>query len=110
MSGRVTQFHRRLAAAVGYMPPGFPIAGLVLMLVSRNTYVRFHALQSLLLAVVGFVGFVLLNYLRALGWALLPFWILVIFVWWLVGWVNGLKGKRYLLPIVGKYANRFVPE
>ena len=102
--------NKRLAAVIAYLPPGFPIFGLVWLFVHKNKLVRFHALQSLLLAGLGYVGFVLLNYLRALGWALLPFWILLMFVWWLVGMVEGGKGKRYILPIIGKYADRFVGE
>src|SRR3989339_145007 len=108
MSKRVAGFKRRTAAIIAYLPPGLPVLGALLLMLRGDKFVRFHALQSLFLAVLAYAGFMLFSFLGALGWVFLPFWILVIFVLWLVGMVEGGKGKRFLLPLVGKWANRFV--
>lgn len=107
MSKRVTGFGQRISAVGAYLPPGLPIVGLLLLLHPAK-FVRFHALQSLFLAVIAYAGFTLFSFLGALGWVFLPFWILVVFVLWLVGMVEGGKGKRYVLPMAGKLPDRLI--
>ncbi len=110
MSKRVTHVGERIAAAGCYLPPGLPVVGLLLLFIHSKKFVRFHALQSLLLVLLAYIGFALFSFLGALGWVFLPFWVLVVFVLWLIGMVECGKGRRFLLPFIGKLANRFVGE
>ncbi len=93
----------------------------------RNTYVRFHALQSVLFGasatIAGVVGVVAATLLMDLGSAwhasvlskfglvcalLIPFSIVVIW-WWLI--VAAWTGHAVALPILGQYAKQYAaPE
>ena len=39
-----------------------------------------------------------------IGWIILPFASLGILVVWIIAFLKALKGEKYQLPIIGKYA------
>lgn len=115
-----------LAAAIGY-PIG--IIALILIFIEKdNKFVRFHAIQSIIwgvfiaivLTVIGVVGggLGLLS-----GWVIgsstiaLIFWglavlivIIVMFAWFILFIMAAIKaygGQRYMLPVVGKFAEKW---
>jgi uncharacterized membrane protein len=51
--------------------------------------------------VVWVAGWLFLTVVPVLGWMLLPFWGLIMFVSWLVLIVKAFQGERFELPIVG---------
>lgn len=80
------------------------ITGLIFWAVRReDAYVRFHAIQSIGLSVFWFGGWLLLTILPIVGWILLPFWGLVMFVFWLVSIVKAYQGEKFELPVIGAY-------
>ena len=97
------------AAALSYI---FPVVGGVLFLVigKENSHVRFHATQSLVLSVALFGGLIILTIIPILGWILLPFWLLLIFVFWLVAIVKSWQGEAFKLPILGRYAEQLAKK
>ncbi len=71
---------------------------------NKNSFVRFHAWQCIFLFIAAFAMQVVLTVIPVIGWVILPFadlgvLILVIFVL-----LKALKGERYQLPVIGKYA------
>jgi uncharacterized membrane protein len=96
----------KLAAALSYITW---IGGLVFFLAEKqNRFIRFHAIQSLIL----WLGFTVINialnivHLGILGGVL---WILVL-IGAVVGGINAYQGKMYKLPIIGDQAERYANQ
>lgn len=85
------------------------ITGLILFLVKKDEYVRFHAMQSIIL----FGGLHILQIVlwsgvgyRMMGgvWSLIQ---LAVFVLWIVLMVKAHKGERFKLPVIGDLAEKW---
>lgn len=97
-----------------------PITGvLFLVLEKENRFVRFHAMQSVVVGVALIALSILLSivssmlaFIPVLGWivALLAGLALAVFsfVLWILLMVRALQGKEWAVPIAGAYARRFV--
>jgi uncharacterized membrane protein len=48
-------------------------------------------------------GSIVLSIIPIIGWILLPFFAIVVFVFAIMGLVNGFTGKAKPLPLIGKY-------
>lgn len=64
---------------------------------------RYHANQALLLFITCVAGIVVLSIIPIIGWLLLPVFSLVVFVFAILGLINGLGGKVKELPLIGQY-------
>ncbi len=89
------------------------ITGLIFFLLEKqNRFVRFNAMQSILLAVPGILLNILVRVLP--GFIAFPLGILsgivsiVVLVFWIICMVNAFQGKYYKVPIIGDYAEKFV--
>jgi uncharacterized membrane protein len=70
---------------------------------NRNSFVKFHAWQCIFLYVVGFVvGFV--NVIPILGQIVFLIAMVGLFVVWLMALLKALKGEKWEIPVIGKYA------
>jgi len=89
------------------------VGGIVFYVISKDSYVRFHAMQSILLwivmAVIWVVFFVIsipFSFLFFLDWLVY----LAIFALWVVMMIKAYQGEKYKLPVIGdmaeKYANK----
>lgn len=67
-----------------------------------SRYGRFHANQALLLFIVGLAGSIILGMIPIIGWIILPIFSLAVFIFAIIGLVNGFGGKAKDLPIFGK--------
>jgi len=77
------------------------VSGLVFLMVEReNKFIRFHAMQSLLV----FAGLTVVSFIPVVGWILSPFAVIVGFVIWLMSVYKAYNGEEFELPIVGKIA------
>ncbi|WP_227872183.1 DUF4870 domain-containing protein [Paenibacillus albus] len=84
---------------------------LFLVLEKRSTFVRFHAMQSILVSVVLVVLNIVLGFIPFIGWLLGILLAPLSFILWIALMLLALQGKRFKLPIIGNYAeeqsNRF---
>jgi uncharacterized membrane protein len=102
-----TGLPENVAAALSYLL-GW-VSGLIFLLVEqRSTFVRFHAMQSLMtfggLAVIG----LLLPFLPGLSTALAPILGLLSLILWILLIIKAWQGERYPLPWIGIQAQRQV--
>lgn len=83
------------------------VSGLVFLFLEKdNTYVRFHALQSLVTFGVLHVASFVILILPILG-VLLSFLIgILCVVLWVVLMVKAYKGERYKLPVAGDFVEQ----
>jgi len=89
---------RNTTAALSYVL--FWVSGLAILLVEKEPFVRFHAMQSILT----FGGLTILMVLPIVGWILSPLIMIVGFVLWLVLIFKAYQGEEFALPIIGTIA------
>jgi len=76
---------------------------LPLLVCPQSSYARFHANQPLLLLIVSIAGTIVLSIIPIIGWILMPLFGLAVFVFAVMGLINGFSGKAKRLPIFGKF-------
>ena len=98
----------RIAGALAYVTVLPAIFFLLREPFRKNRFIRFHSLQSILLAAVtvllfgavllamGQVAMILAGSILAVGW----------FILWVVLIVKALQGEVFALPLIGKLAER----
>ncbi len=91
---------KNTAAALSYLL-GW-LTGIIFLLIEKDPFVRFHAMQSVIL----FGALTLISMIPIVGWILSPFIILGGFILWLVLLYQAYQGKQIELPFVGKLAKR----
>jgi uncharacterized membrane protein len=90
------------------------VAGLIFFLIEKqNRFVRFNAMQSLLLtaaAVIVYVVLTIFSTFGLVGLIVLPVELIVnlgFFAVWLICVINAFQGKYFKLPFIGDYAERW---
>lgn len=97
--------NQNLLGAVAYLL-GF-ITGVILLLTEKNNkFVRFHAMQSIIVFGGLFVINIALNFVPALGNMVGMVLSLVSFVLWIVLMWKAYSGEMYKLPVVGDIAEQ----
>jgi len=91
------------AGALAYVTIIPAIIFLIVEPYNRNSYVRFHSWQSIFLGIAFFaIGFI--NIIPILGQIVFLIGSLILFVAWVIVLLKALKGERYQLPLIGKFA------
>jgi uncharacterized membrane protein len=94
-----------IAAALAYLP----ILAIVWLLVepySKDRFIKFHSIQSIALAVVSIGLSIVLLIIPILGWILLPFLQLGIFVAAVICAVKAFQKEKFKLPVLGDFAEK----
>jgi len=83
------------------------ITGIVFYIVEKeNKFVRFHAMQSIVVFGFLFVVGLILPFIPIIGWLFIPFlWVLEIVVW-IVLMIKAYQGVMFKLPIAGDIAEK----
>ena len=96
-----------------------PLTGLVFFLLEKeNRFVRFHAMQSIVVGVASFAFWIvfsilstILAFVPVLGWILSAVVGMVaglgFFVLWIVLMVKAFQGEEWEVPVLGKYARQY---
>lgn len=92
-----------IAGALCYLG-GF-ITGIVFLLVEKeNRFVRFHAMQSIVVSVALIVVSIILGFIPILGWAVGLLLNLAGIVLWVMLMIKAFQGEEWEVPFVGKIA------
>jgi uncharacterized membrane protein len=102
-----TGLKKETAGALAYVLG--PITGVIFLIIEKVPFVRFHAMQSI----------VVLGGLTVLAW-ILPFTIILAFfvpligILWFVLWLiliyKAWQGQEWEVPFLGKFARQFVKK
>jgi uncharacterized membrane protein len=84
-----------------------PVTGVIFLVLSKDKFVRFHAMQSIVFSVAGFILNMILGFTIVLALVLPILWIAE-FVLWLVLIYKAWQGEMYELPVLGKFAKQFL--
>ncbi len=108
MAGKsATGLNKNTAGALSYVLG--PITGVIFLILEKDSYVRFHAMQSVVVFVALFVLQVLLGITLILA-ALVPLVSILSFVLWLLLIYKAWQGEEWEVPVLGPYARKFVKK
>ncbi len=96
-----------IAGALSYLW----IVAIIFLLIepyNRNKFVRFHAFQALFLGVFSIAGHIVLGIVPFLGWVIMPFFSLAIFVVAVICAVKAYQNQEFKLPVLGDIASKQV--
>jgi uncharacterized membrane protein len=84
------------------------ISGLVFFLIEKkNKFVRFHALQSIIVFGVLTLASIIIGWIPIIGWVIAwLIWVLAI-VLWIILMVKAYQGKKFKLPWSGNLAEKY---
>jgi uncharacterized membrane protein len=100
-----TGINANVAGLLSYLL--FFITGLIFFLIEKkNKFVRFHALQSIIVFGAIFVGQWVLAFIPVLGDLLSGLLALLGVVLWIVLMVKAYQGELFKLPVVGELAEK----
>ncbi len=102
-----TGLPKTTAAAISYVLG--PITGVIFLLIEKDPFVRFHAMQSTVVFGGLFVLQTLLTMTLILA-ILTPLVSLAGFVLWLLLIYKAWMGEEWEAPVVGKYARKFLAK
>jgi uncharacterized membrane protein len=108
-TGSTMGMNPNVAAGLSYVA-GW-VTGLIFFLMEKqNRFVRFNAMQSILLSAAYIVLLIFINVLSSVLpflWFLNTLLMLAMFVTWIILLVNAFQGKYFKLPVIGDYAERY---
>jgi uncharacterized membrane protein len=94
-----------IAGALCYIL-GF-ITGIVFYLMEKeNKFVRFHAMQSILVFLPVWVIVILISWIPGIGWAVSGLLGLLSLILWLILMIKAYQGEKFKLPVVGDIAEK----
>lgn len=100
-----TGLQANVAALLSYLV-GF-VTGIVFILVEKeNKFVRFHAMQSIVVFGFLFVLQAILPVIPVIGWVLIPLVSLTGLVLWIILMIKSYQGEIFKLPIAGDIAEQ----
>ena len=102
-----TGLKKETAGALSYVLG--PITGVIFLIISKDPFVRFHAMQS----TVVFVALFILQWILGFTIILLPLVPIVgivSFVLWLVLIYKAWQGQEWEVPFLGKFARKFLKK
>ena len=73
---------------------------------NKNKFVRFHAFQGLFLGGVSIVGHIILTIIPIIGWIILPFFSLGIFVIAIIAAIKAFQNQKWNIPVIGPLAQK----
>ena len=83
------------------------ISGVIVYAIEKESrFVRFHAMQSILVFASFFVLGIILKILPLIGWPLLMLLGMVEVVLWIILMIKAYKGEYFKLPFAGNFAER----
>lgn len=97
---RGTGLPRNTAAALSYVL-GW-LSGIVFLLLEKDPFVRFHAMQSL----ITFGALTIIAIIPVIGWVLSPLVMILGFVLWLVLIYKAYQGEEFKLPLIGELVKK----
>ena len=100
-----TGMQPNLAALLSYLL-GF-ITGIIFYIIEKeNKFVRFHAMQSIVVFGFTFVASIVLGFLPFIGWLISFLLGIVSLILWIILMIKAYQGESFKLPIAGDIAQK----
>lgn len=83
------------------------VTGLIFLLIEKDSkFVKFHAIQSLVVFGAYTVLVIILRFIPFVGWILSTIVGIIAFIFWIILMVKAYQGAMYKLPISGDIAEK----
>ena len=92
------------AGALAYVTIIPAIIFLIVEPYNKNAFVRFHSWQSIFFGIAFVAVHIVLGIIPVIGWLILALLDIAFLVVWVILLLKALKGERWELPIIGKFA------
>ena len=88
------------------------IIGFIIVLLTKkdNKYAMYYAKQGLAIFIAGialYIATFVLVFIPIIGWLAILVLQILLFVLWLISWINALSGVMKPTPLIGKLAEKF---
>ena len=104
MEKKIGELPENIAGALAYLLG--PITGILFFLLDKREFVRFHALQSLIVFGGLFVLERVVMIVPLLGWTIGRVFDLISILLWILLMVKAYQGERYKLPYIGEMVEK----
>jgi uncharacterized membrane protein len=102
-----TGLNKNTAGALAYVLG--PITGIIFLILEKDPYVRFHAMQSIVVFILLFVLQAVLG-MTLILLPLVPLIGIVSFVLWLILIYKAWQGEKWEVPLLGKFAKQLAEK
>jgi uncharacterized membrane protein len=83
------------------------VTGIIFLLLEKdNRFVRFHAVQSIVVFGAYTILAIILNFIPVVGWIINLLLGIAAFIFWIVLMVKAYNGQMYKFPVAGDIAER----
>jgi uncharacterized membrane protein len=83
------------------------VTGLIFIIIEReNKFVRFHAMQSIVVFGVLTIARIVLGWIPLIGWVLGILISILAFVLWVILMIKAFQGEKFKLPWAGNFAEK----
>jgi uncharacterized membrane protein len=88
--------------------------GIIFFATNKDSYVRYHAMQSILFSVFMLAIYIFFTVFGFMFWFLLP--VITVTIWtvlfaaWVLLMIKSYQGERFKLPVLGKLAEKFARQ
>ncbi len=83
------------------------VSGIIFFALEKESrFVKFHAMQAILLSIVSVVVYTVLGMIPIIGWIIGMFMPLVFLVAWIILMLKAYKNEWYKLPVIGDIAEK----
>ena len=77
---------------------------------NKNKTIRFHSFQSIGLGIVSIVGNIVLGMIPVIGWIILPFFGLAIFILAVYAAIKAYQGSKFNIPVIADQAEKMANQ
>ena len=98
-----TGLQENVAGALCYLA-GLVTGIVFLVLEKENKFVRFHAIQSIVVSLAIMVVMIVLGFIPIIGWVINMLLGIGVFILWVVMMLNAYRGRMMKLPVAGNIA------
>ncbi|ABR54760.1 protein of unknown function UPF0132 [Methanococcus vannielii SB] len=87
---------------------GFVSGGILLVIEKESSFVKFHAMQSIIVSAAIFVLSIVLAFIPIIGWLLGLLLMPASLIIWFFCMFKAYKGEMYKLPVIGDMAEKYM--
>lgn len=104
-SSSSTGLKKETAGALSYVLG--PITGVIFLVLEKDSFVHYHAMQSIIFSIAVFALNTLLT-ITVIFAPLVPLLVLGEFILWLLLIYKASQGEKWEIPVLGKYVQKFL--
>ena len=84
------------------------VTGIVFLIIEpKNKFVRFHAIQSIIVFGAYFIVIMIFMWIPIIGWIIAMIMWILWFIFWILLMYKAYQGEKYKIPIAGDMAEKW---